>query len=340
MKQFKRNNSKISYAFLFSVSLHVVLATLIYRETGQTSADLTRANIGPHQMAKNSIKLDSLKVISRKQLKAIKEAALSRQIVANENNGRNERPANSRFAGEKDQTFDRQTIARTNGSFKEAGLGAKTGLAEAKSLEPSAAPVPAKKQPMPSNKPVLKKPLSLSDLGGYELAQVAKEHEAQKEAEASAMKELEAKANSQALGIEKGAAGKTGLAQNNDFVEDVPLGDMTNLNTTEFKYYGFYHRIRQQLEQHWGSSIKDKAKNLYRSGRRMPASENLITAVTVILNDKGNIVDIKIEGTSGVRELDQAAIESFNKAGPFPNPPKGLLVGGRATIQWGFVVKS
>ena len=72
----------------------------------------------------------------------------------------------------------------------------------------------------------------------------------------------------------------------------------------------------------------------------MPASENLITSVSVTLNDKGQIVDMQIEGTSGVRELDQAAIESFNKAGPFPNPPKGLLVGGRATIQWGFVVKS
>jgi TonB family protein len=111
-------------------------------------------------------------------------------------------------------------------------------------------------------------------------------------------------------------------------------------NTTEFKYYGFYHRIRQKLEQYWGSTIQSKAKNLYKSGRRLPASENLITAITVTLDDRGNILDIKIDGTSGIRELDQAAIESFNKAGPFPNPPKGLLVGGRAVIQWGFVVKS
>ena len=27
--------------------------------------------------------------------------------------------------------------------------------------------------------------------------------------------------------------------QNNDFIEDVPLGDLTNLNTVEFKYFGF-----------------------------------------------------------------------------------------------------
>jgi protein TonB len=114
---------------------------------------------------------------------------------------------------------------------------------------------------------------------------------------------------------------------------------MTNLNTTEYKYYGFYHRIRQKLEQYWGNSIQEKAKKLYKVGRRLPASENMITAITVVLDDHGSIVDIKVDGTSGVRELDQAAIESFNKAGPFPNPPKGLLVDGRAIIQWGFVVK-
>ena len=153
-------------------------------------------------------------------------------------------------------------------------------------------------------------------------------------------KKLDSENIAGAEGINNGKLGKNGLAQNNDFVEEIPLGDMTNLNTTEFKYYGFYHRIRQKLEQHWGSSIKDKAKNLYRSGRRMPASENLITSVAVTLDETGKIINMQIQGSSGVRELDQAAIESFNKAGPFPNPPKGLLIGGRATIQWGFVIKS
>jgi len=42
-----------------------------------------------------------------------------------------------------------------------------------------------------------------------------------------------------------------------------------------------------------------------------------------------------------VKELDDAAIESFNKAGPFPNPPKDLISNsGTAIIKWGFVVKS
>jgi len=334
MKNFKKVQSQISYSFLFSITLHICLGFFVFKNSN--SSFVASADKASNLVAKpTSIKLDSIKFISPKQLKAIKDSQ-SKQIVATETNGRNEKPVNSRFAGEKDQTFDRQTIASSNGSFKEAGKGFKAGSAH------SLAQIPAPKTSVRVKASSgFKKPLSLSDLGGFKMADIEK-HQAEAHAAIEEMsKEMEAKSSqAEALGVEKGKSGINGLAQNNDFVEDVPLGDMTNLNTTEFKYYGFYHRIRQKLEQHWGSSIKDKAKNLYRSGRRMPASENLITAVTVVLNDKGNIIDIKIEGTSGIRELDQAAIESFNKAGPFPNPPKGLLVGGRATIQWGFVVKS
>ena len=291
--------------------------------------------------ADRTIKLDSIKFISQKQLQAIKNS-LNKQIVANELNGKKERPLNSRFAGEADQTFDRQTMAATNGAFKQAGKGNKEGskTATAQGAEPSPA-VAKKVASAPKVKQSAPKPLSLSDLGGVQVPKIADQEKAQVEAlEEMSRKIANASKKSNALGIAQSDIEKTGLAQNNDFVEEVPLGDMTNLNTTEFKYYGFYNRIRQRLEQYWGNTIQSKAKGLYKSGRRLPASENLITAIAVTLDDRGNIVDIKIEGTSGIRELDQAAIESFNKAGPFPNPPKGLLVGGRATIQWGFVVKS
>jgi hypothetical protein len=33
-------------------------------------------------------------------------------------------------------------------------------------------------------------------------------------------------------------------------------------------------------------------------------------------------------------------VESFNQAGPFPNPPQDLIVEGKVKIEWGFVVKS
>ena len=143
--------------------------------------------------------------------------------------------------------------------------------------------------------------------------------------------------------LKNGEGGKDlsrSVSSTNDYIEDIPPGDLTHLNTVEYKYYGFYHRIRQKLEQFWGRSLYAKAEQLAAEGRRVAASEELITALLVTLNHQGKVIEIKIKGSSGIKELDDAAIESFNEAGPFPNPPKDLIVNGRVTLEWGFVVKS
>jgi TonB family protein len=127
---------------------------------------------------------------------------------------------------------------------------------------------------------------------------------------------------------------------NNDHLENVALGDFTRLNTQEYEFYGFYHRIREKLEQFWGSNLRSEAEKLYKEGRRIPANQNHVTAVLITLNDRGEIVNVRVKATSGIRELDEAAIDSFNQAGPFPNPPKKMLKSGRATIRWDFVVNS
>jgi TonB family protein len=134
--------------------------------------------------------------------------------------------------------------------------------------------------------------------------------------------------------------GEDTINQNNDYIESVPLGTLTQLNTKEHKFYGFYFRIRQKLEQHWGNSLQQKAEVLWKKGRRMPSSTQRITGVIVKIDEMGQILDVVVKSSSGVLELDQAAVESFNKAGPFPNPPKDMLENGRAEIEWGFVVKT
>ncbi len=145
------------------------------------------------------------------------------------------------------------------------------------------------------------------------------------------------------------AAAKNGKKQNtggrvvsstNDYLEEIPLGDTTHLNTVEYKFYGYYHRIKQKLEGFWGRSVQEKAELLAGQGRMIASDENHVTALRIVMDPAGEIVDVVILGSSGVKELDDAAIESFNQAGPFPNPPKDLIVDGRVTIEWGFVVNS
>lgn len=338
MKLFRKDRPRYSLALILSLALHIVGFAYILKNVNQqnnSSAVAQNTNAKLH-----AVKLDTVKFITQKQLQEIKNLK-NKQIVATELNGKKERSENSRYAGETDQTFDRQTMALKNGAFKKAGFGNKDGSTTAQAQGEKPAEAPKKITKVEKIKSSAPKELSLSELGTIHISKIEDEEKIKAEAIIDMNRKLASevrKANAQ--GIDRGSRDTTGLAQNNDFVEEVPLGDMTNLNTTEFKYYGFYLRIRQKLEQYWGSTIQSKAKNLYKSGRRLPASENMITAIAVTIDDRGNIVDIKIEGTSGIRELDQAAIESFNKAGPFPNPPKGMLVGGRAVIQWGFVVKS
>jgi protein TonB len=204
------------------------------------------------------------------------------------------------FLSDKDRFFDRETKARTNDVFHPGSSG-------------GGAPKPGVKK------------LDLSELG--------------KEVGEDPFKKAAEKYTKEKNGDNSTEPSRK-VSSTNDYLAEVPLGDMTNLNTVEYKYYGFYHRIRQKLEQFWGRSIHEKANQMVQEGRRVPASEELITALEITLNGQGEIIGIRILGTSGIKELDDAAVESFNEAGPFPNPPKGLVVNGRVTLEWGFVVKS
>lgn len=235
------------------------------------------------------------------------------QIVQSEDSAVPEKTENA-FLSDKDRKFERQTVAKTVDSFKQAAKG------NAQITNPSPHKVAQQKKGQI-------KDLKLSDVG------IAAGDPMPKEI-------MRGPASESIKGLENGDPLSQGLSATNDYVEEVALGDFTHLNTVEYKFYGFFHRIRLKLEQFWGKSIREKADQLFRSGRRLPASENLITSLQITLNARGEIVGVKILGTSGVKELDDAAIESFNQAGPFPNPPSELLVNGKAVIEWGFVVKS
>ncbi len=308
--------NRLGWALALSCLFHIAFLAVKFPELTKTHNTQERKLV--------VVALDDPKI----NLAKIKENILMRemekgQVVNTEQNGHKVKPQNSRFLGKADQSYDRQSVAASIGSFKEAGRGKTNG--DANSIEKETKTPQIQKQEKNLVKNFGK--LSLSDLA------LAKE-----QLPTNQKREQEKKIA--ALGLERGKEGLTGLAKNNDYVEDIPLGDMTQLNTQEFKYFGFYDRIRQKLEQFWGQSLQEKAKVFYKTGRRMPANTDSITSLKVTLDNSGNIIHVEIRSTSGVREFDDAAIESFNKAGPFPNPPRGMIKNGLAEIEWGFVVKS
>lgn len=234
----------------------------------------------------------------------------SKQLVQTTDSLKKE-PVDNKFLSEKNNTFDRQTVARVIDKFRESKTTGK----------------PAQKQTHKTqSKKSSKETKSLASLG-LGLPQMVEKNKPEK-AE---------KSNSDSEFLKEISATS---AANNDYVKDIPLADVTRFNTTEYRHYGFFQRIRSQLELHWGATLKDKAKKIYKTGRQIASESDFITNIEVYLDQSGKITGINIIGTSGVKELDDAAIESFNKAGPFPNPPKDLISNGTAVIKWGFVVKS
>lgn len=81
---------------------------------------------------------------------------------------------------------------------------------------------------------------------------------------------------------------------------------------------------------------------MFKEGRN-PAStgQDRVTKLMIVLNDKGTLVRVQVLMDSGVQDLDDAAIDAFRAAAPFPNPPKGIIEGdGTVKIRWDFVLES
>lgn len=239
-------------------------------------------------------------------------SSIRKQIVDSEDTANREEKKDA-YLSDKTRSFDRQTKARVTDTFK---------TTQKKEGSPGS---PGKSQ----KKKI--KDLNFSDLGG---------DVAQDPFKTAAQDYTNQKNGNGQKGGDGGNSPNRSISSTIDHLEGIPLGDITNLNTVEYKYYGFYHRIKLKLEQFWGRSLHAKAEQMAKQGRQIASEEELVTALRIVMDGKGRIVAINIVGSSGIKELDDAAIESFNQAGPFPNPPKDLVVNDRVTIEWGFVVKS
>lgn len=130
-------------------------------------------------------------------------------------------------------------------------------------------------------------------------------------------------------------------SQTNDYLKDVDKGNETLLSTREFVYYTFYNRIRQQLNQYWGGKVREKLADMFKQGRSIASTDDRITKLLIVLDRKGILVKVQVLSNSGVRDLDEAAIDAFRAAAPFPNPPKGIVdADGMIKIRWDFILEA
>ena len=136
-------------------------------------------------------------------------------------------------------------------------------------------------------------------------------------------------------------SGGQGPSQTDDYLKDVKTGLQTLLSTREFVYYTYYSRIKNKLRQYWEPMIKERITKILRSGRSIASSSNRVTNLLITLNQQGHLVKVQVMGESGLRDLDEAAIEAFESAAPFPNPPKGIIEqDGTIKIRWDFILEA
>jgi protein TonB len=126
-----------------------------------------------------------------------------------------------------------------------------------------------------------------------------------------------------------------------DYIRGVEDSERTALNTREFKFYGYFERIRERLDRAWVPMLREKLISYYYSGRHLETDTDHVTKLLVVLNPQGEIIRVSVLGESGIQDLDSVAIASFNKAGPFPNPPKGIIdPDHEVKIPWDFILKT
>lgn len=298
---FKQDNQKKTLQIFLIFSVVLHLGVLISKLPGISISDA---------FSKKEEKVVKIKFFNNSKLNK------KRQIVQTEQMNNNLKPVDNAYLGKKNNRVDRQTKSASVGKFKSAGVGDKKGSKYSQSMKKEI----AKKKTL--------KNIKFSDLA-------MKPMMAPKQVKKKRKKTFQV-----AKGLKNGSVKSKGLGQTNDYIEDVPLGDFTKLNTQEFEFYGFYNRIRQRLELFWGTNIQEQAKKIMKQGRSIASDTNHVTSLDIFLNDKGEIVEVNVNSPSGVRELDNAAVRTFNQAGPFPNPPAGMIKNGKARISWSFVVNT
>jgi len=119
---------------------------------------------------------------------------------------------------------------------------------------------------------------------------------------------------------------------------NVDRGERTLLSTREYKFFGYYQRIKDLLRQYWKPNIEHQMARLWGKGKQVKEDE-LVTRVLVLLDENGNLSKISKLASSGYIELDEAAVEAFQAAAPFPNPPRAMLdEDGFVRINWDFIL--
>lgn len=277
----------------------------------------------PNPQTQNAVAVEYIEAppspadLARKMKTRPRTETIKNQIVAQDEKSKNqEKPDDTRFLSAQNQKVEKQTVAKDKGEFKNAA------------------------------KPAAKKALKMAQQNAqkYQTAEKTKSSALNLNPtfDPLAIKVRQQKSEAKTTeGYDYETAAGGDVSQTEDYIKDVDQGSQTLLNAREFKYYSYYSRIRRQLSQHWEPKVREKLVRLFRQGRTIASDRDHTTKLLIILSENGKLMNVQILGESGVHDLDDAAMDAFRSAAPFPNPPKGIIEADKTVkIRWDFVLES
>ena len=113
----------------------------------------------------------------------------------------------------------------------------------------------------------------------------------------------------------------------NDFVvdESIPIGDVLDINTTEYKYIGYLTAIRKAVELAFyspRSALKNEphVREKIESGTGAQFRGN--STALIVIEKSGLVSNVSIVDSSGQKTIDEQWVRILNLAAPFPPIPR------------------
>lgn len=239
---------------------------------------------------------------------------VNQRVVQTVKGDRTDKTVPNAFLGEQTQMVDRQTVS-------------KNPLTMTPSQTAQASKPGKKEQSETSRTPKQATPVAAPALANLGVSMIPKEQNKQ----LSPTEEREQLAQQ----------GSQGASAPSDYLKGFKEGEQTSLNTKEFVFYGYFQRIRKSLDLAWTKNLRERLSKIHYQGRSIASEAEHKTRVIVTLDGVGEVRRVQMVEESGTRDLDDAAVTAFKQAGPFPNPPRGLLnPDGEIQIRWEFILRT
>lgn len=104
----------------------------------------------------------------------------------------------------------------------------------------------------------------------------------------------------------------------NDLIEEA-MAERTRLNATEDMYAAFWNRLKQLVSFYADQTLTNARPRTALTKARYDVH------LKGLISPDGSLHAIKVEGSCGIPEFDEALVEAFELAAPFPDPPEGAV---------------